>query len=509
MDRTDILLIGGGIMSATLGVLLKKAHPGASIRLYEAGDGFAPESSSAWNNAGTGHAGLCELSYTPYREPDGTVKVAKAVEIFAQFERSREFWAACLREGILRDPRRFYNPTAHISFVSGREQVDYLKARYEGLRGHHFFASMEYGDSRERLLEWAPLVAEGRPADEAFAATRVAEGSDVDFGEIARQLIDWLGRERGCAARAGAKVVGLERVRGGWEAAMRDSRSGETWREEAGFVFVGAGGGTLPLLQKAGLEEVRGYGSFPVGGQWLVCDRPEVVARHPAKVYGQPQGEAPTMAAPHLDRRRIEGRDHLLFGPYAAWTTRFLKGSGSLWNLPSTLRPDNVGTLVKVGLKELPLVGYLLREGTQTMARRLELLRTFYPEARAEDWRLLDAGIRVQAIKKEDGRTGIVHFGTEVVSNADRSLAALLGASPGASVSVEVMLDLVRTCFGEPAGYDALAAMVPSLRVDWSLPENAAAYARQSAETDAVLLAGRGSSPDPDADSDATDASES
>jgi len=488
MEQTDCVLIGGGIMSATLGVLLKKLHPGASIRLYEAGERFAPESSSAWNNAGTGHAGLCELSYTPFREPDGTVKVGKAVEIFAQFERSREFWASCLREGILREPRRFYNRTAHLSFVSGAEQVDYLKARYEGLRGHHFFSGMEFSDSRERLQEWAPLVAEGRPPDEPFAATRVAAGSDVDFGEIARQLIEWLGRAEGASVHLGTRVTGLERTRGGWEVVRSDLRSGEVSREEARFVFVGAGGGSLPLLQRAGLEEVRGYGSFPVGGQWLVCDRPEVVARHPAKVYGQPQGEAPTMAAPHLDRRRIEGRDYLLFGPYAAWTTRFLKGAGSPWDLPGSLRADNLATLLKVGLKELPLVGYLLREGTQSMSRRLELLRTFYPEARAEDWRLLDAGIRVQAIKREDGRSGIVHFGTEVVSNADRSLCALLGASPGASVSVEVMLEVLRSCFGEPAGCEALAAMLPSLRNHWSLPENAAAYARQAAETDAALL---------------------
>lgn len=482
--RCDYLLVGTGIMSATLGALLKVREPDATIRLFEAADTLSPESSDAWNNAGTGHAGICELSYTPFRNPDGSVDVSKAISIFAEFERSRQFWATAVQRGMLGKPSTFLTPVPHISFVVGEKQVDFLRSRFEGLTKHHFFAGMEYSEDRDTIAEWAPLLVEGR-RDEPVAATRMTNGTDMNFGAIARQLCSWLWKQEGCEVHAGQKVVDLVRIDSGWRVEIIDRKSGEKSVCEAGFVFIGAGGGSLRLLQKSGIPEAAGYGGFPVGGQWMVCTKPEIVSRHTAKVYGQPQGEAPTMAVPHLDTRVIDGKTSLLFGPFASWTTKFLKKTGSWTDLPATLRADNLGSMIKVGLKELPLVGYLVKEGLQSMRSRTKLLREFYPQAKEEDWRLQDAGIRVQAIKKEDGETGIVHFGTEVLTDSDKTIAALLGASPGASVSVHVMLELIRECFGDPTESDALAKMIPALRTD--LVKDAASFKLQSAKADVEL----------------------
>lgn len=487
MQRFDHVLVGSGIMSSTLGVLLKRLRPGASIRMFETADSLAPESSDAWNNAGTGHAGICELSYTPFRRPDGSVDVDKAISIFAEFEKSREFWAACVEEGIIGEPRSFLTPVPHVSFVHGDELVEFLRSRHEGMQAHHFFADLEYSEDPDTIRKWAPLLMEGRDESEPVAATWMEQGTDMNFGSVARQLATWLDGQDDCAVQTGQRVIGLERIRDGWEVVTRDRATGEEGRCEAGFVFIGAGGGSLHLLQETGIEEARGFGGFPVGGQWLVCDEPEIVERHQAKVYGQPQGEAPTMAVPHLDTRVIDGKTSLLFGPFASWTTKFLKNNGSWFDLPGSIRADNIIPLVRVGLKDLPLVGYLVREGLQSMEDRVELLRDFYPEARFEDWRLQDAGVRVQAIKREDGKTGIIHFGTEVVTSADRTVSALLGASPGASVSVHVMLELIGDCFGDPAGSDALASMIPSLRTDILSAGGADAYRAGKERVDRIL----------------------
>lgn len=479
--------MGSGIMSTTLAVLLRKRNPESSIRVVEAAREISPESSDAWNNAGTGHAGICELSYTPFRDASGGVDVGKAISIFAEFEKSLQFWGSSVAEGVLGDPRSFLNPLPHVSFVHGAEQVDFLRGRYDSLRKHHFFREMRYSEDREQIAEWAPLLTAGRPEDEPIAATWQASGTDMNFGEIARQFAEWLADQPGCEVRKGERVVGLERIRSGWEVVSRHADSGEESRVEAGFVFLGAGGATLPLLQQARVEETRGYGGFPVGGQWLVCRDPAIVDRHTAKVYGQPQGEAPTMAVPHLDTRVIGGERALLFGPFASWTTKFLRHGGHWTDLPASIRPDNILPLLNVARKEWPLVGYLIREGLQSMEDRIELLRCFYPEADASDWMLEDAGIRVQAIKKEDGETGIVHFGTEVLHDESRTLAALLGASPGASVSVDVMLKLIGSCFGPPEESEGLASMIPSLRSDLTAPESAELFETQRAETNRRL----------------------
>jgi malate dehydrogenase (quinone) len=472
----DVILIGSGIMSANLGAMLKRLEPRLKLQVYEATDELAQESSRGWNNAGTGHAGLCELSYTPKRETDGTVDIAKVLEIFEQFERSKQFWSYAVAHGLAERPREFINPVPHLSFVHGAEMVDFLRARHAAMSAHPFFRGMTYATDPAEIGHWAPLLVEGR-APGPIAATRMDEGTDVNFGVLAAKLLGWLAAQEGCGVATGHRVIALERApAGGWQVGVKDLATGEVRRNRANFVFVGAGGGSLALLQRSGIAEGRGIGGFPIGGQWLVCDDPAIVARHRAKVYGQPLAAAPTMAVPHLDTRILDGRRTLLFGPFAAWTTKFLHGRGHWTDLPRSVRPDNLATLLKIGLHNVPLVRYLIQQGTQSMADRMDVLRIFYPAARPEDWRLIDAGIRVQAIKKTDGEAGIVHYGTEVITSSDRTLSALLGASPGASVSVSIVLEVIRRCLPHlldtPERRARMKAMIPTYDVDLRSPGN-------------------------------------
>ena len=469
IEMIDVALIGSGVMSANLGALLKCIEPNLKIELFEVTEELSQESSNGWNNAGTGHAGICELSYTPDRGTDGQVKVGKAIEIFEHFEQTKQFWAYLVREGMIENPSEFINPVPHISFVYGQEQVDFLKSRFEGMVAHPFFSEMEFSEDPEKIREWAPLLMEGREGI-PVAATRMHAGTDVNFGDLSRKLIQWLGNQSDCSFYTSHRVVDLNRFSHGWELTIRDLKNATILRRQAKFVFIGAGGGSLPLLQKAGVPEIRGYGAFPIGGQWLICDDPEIVKKHEAKVYGLSPGAAPTMAVPHLDSRFLEGRKTLLFGPYAAWTTKFLHKGGSFLDLTGSIKIHNLLTLIKVGISNIPLVGYLVQQGLQSMDTRMKELRNFYPAARAQDWKLIDAGIRVQAIKKEDGDAGIVHFGTEVVTTADKSISSLLGASPGASVCVNIVLEVIHKCF--PALYQSkegqmkLKEMIPTFDLD-------------------------------------------
>ncbi|HSJ04917.1 MAG TPA: malate dehydrogenase (quinone), partial [Verrucomicrobium sp.] len=446
VENPDVILIGSGIMSANLGALLKRLDPTLAIQVYEVTGDLAQESSHGWNNAGTGHAGICELSYTPKREADGSVNVDKLIEIFAQFEQSKQFWSYAVASGMAENPKEFINPVPHLSFVHGQEMVDFLKARHQGMAAHHFFEGIEYSTDRTTIGAWAPLLVDGRD-ETPIAATRLDHGTDVNFGVIARKLLDWLSLQERCGVATSHRVTDLTKTATGWSVEVEDAAAGKVRTNHAKFVFIGAGGGSLPLLQQAGIPEAKGLGGFPIGGQWLICDNREVVARHQAKVYGQPLDAAPTMAVPHLDTRILDGKKTLLFGPFAAWTTKFLHKEGSITDLPFSVRPDNLFTLVNIGLHNLSLVKYLVQQGTQSMQDRLDVLRVFYPAAREDDWKLIDAGIRVQAIKKTDGKAGIVHYGTEVITSADCSISALLGASPGASVSVNIVLDVVKKCF--------------------------------------------------------------
>jgi malate dehydrogenase (quinone) len=488
IDRPDVLLIGSGIMSANLAVMLKCLEPRLRIQVFEAGDQLAQESSHGWNNAGTGHAGLCELSYTPSRDPDGSVSIARAVRIFEQFEHSKQFWSHLVATGIMPNATDFIRAVPHLGFVRGREDVEFLQARHEAMVQHHFFRAMEYSRDRPTVAGWAPLIMEGRP-DEPVGATRMDSGTEVDFGELARGMLSWLAGQEGCGIATGHRVTSVRRTIPGWEITARHLASGEKRRARAEFVFVGAGGGTLPLLQTTGLPEVRGLGGFPIGGQWLVCENPRVVEQHTAKVYGSVPKASPSLGGPHLDRRQLEGNGALLFGPFATWTTKFLRQTGRRTDLPFSFRPDNVTTLLNTARCNASLVRYLLAQSLQGPDQRLAALREFYPQARNEDWRLIDAGIRVQALKRAD--RGAIYFGTEVLTAADGTLAALLGASPGASVSVNIVLEVIKKCLphllSHPTGHARMKAMIPTYDEDLKQPANAARFHQVSTEVEGVL----------------------
>lgn len=473
-------------MSATLAMLLRQLQPNLSIEIFESLGSVASESSSAWNNAGTGHAALCELNYTP-QKADGSVDCSKALEINEAFEVSRQFWSYLVESGKIGSAREFINPVPHMSFVRGSTNVEYLRKRYEGLVGHHSFSMMEYSEDPVKLAEWMPLVMDGRAPNEKVAATRVAGGSDVDFGALSKLFISALEKTERFALHLNSKVKALNREKDGlWKIEVR-GKTGRKRTVKAKFVFLGAGGGALPLLQMSGIHEGKGYGGFPVSGQFLRCDNPEVVERHFAKVYGRASVGAPPMSVPHLDTRVIDGKKSLLFGPYAGFSTRFLK-SGSLFDLPRSLKPDNLLPMLAAGRDNMDLTAYLIGQVIQSPEARLKSLREFVPNAVAEDWRLEIAGQRVQVIKRS-ARGGSLQFGTEVVAAADGSVASLLGASPGASTAVPIMLQLLTRCFPnemKSAEWQAkLKQMVPS--AGESLVKDSALFERIRPWTDEVL----------------------
>ncbi|MBO1902256.1 malate:quinone oxidoreductase [Leucobacter weissii] len=444
-NTVDVALIGGGVMSATLGTLISQLEPEWSIEIVESRAEVATESSNAWNNAGTGHAALCELNYMP-EAADGTLDPGKAIEINEQFQLSREWWSSLVERGVLGEPSSFINAVPHMTFVRGEQNVDYLRRRHEVLREQPLFSDMEFSGDPARIAEWAPLLVERRARDEVFAATRSASGTDVDFGSVTRQLIGHL-TSGGARLRFGQEAKRLRRrADGTWDVFLRSRAGYGESIINARFVFVGAGGGALSLLQSSGIPEIRGFGGFPISGKFLRCDRPEIVREHWAKVYGKAAVGAPPMSVPHLDTRIVDGKASLLFGPYAGFSPNFLK-KGSWWDLPGSIRPHNLGPMVKVGLTEFSLEKYLLGEVFASREKQLAALREYLPSARAQDWRMITAGQRVQVMKKDPKRGGILQFGTEVITGAEGSIAGLLGASPGASTAVHAMLDVLRRCF--------------------------------------------------------------
>lgn len=485
-NTVDVALIGGGIMSATLGTLIKQVQPDWSIEIIESREEVATESSNAWNNAGTGHAALCELNYMP-EGPDGSLSPDKAIQINEQFQLSRQWWSSLVRDGVLGDPSSFINPTPHMTFVRGEANIDYLRRRHALLKEQPLFSDIEFSDDPTRIAEWAPLLIERRARNEAFAATRSQSGTDVDFGSVTRQLIDNL-VEQGARLRLGVEATKLDRLRNGdWEIELRNRIGYTDTHLNARFVFVGAGGGALSLLQSSGIPEIKGFGGFPISGKFLRCDNPKVVAQHRAKVYGKAAVGAPPMSVPHLDTRIVDGKASLLFGPYAGFSPNFLK-KGSWWDLPGSIRAHNLGPMIKVGLSEFSLEKYLIGEVLASREKQLAALREYMPSAKAEDWRMITAGQRVQVMKKDPKKGGILQFGTEVITAADGSISGLLGASPGASTAVHAMLDVMKRCFpGEfEAGWrDELVKRIPAYGV--GLNGNPKAAAASLAETAEVL----------------------
>ncbi len=450
-------------MSATLGVLLHKLDPSLNIQIIEALAEVAKESSNPWNNAGTGHAALCELNYTKELE-NGSVDISKALEINEAFEVSKQFWAYLVGEGILPQPDQFIRSVPHMSFVWGEENQQFLKRRYEMMSKHHFFSNMEYSEDPKVIEKWAPLLLEGRDPKEPIAATRVESGTDVNFGALTEALVHYLDSQEGIRLATNHLVKDLERLEDGrWELTVRNRKREITRSIKAPFVFVGAGGASLPLLQKSKIEEGKGFGGFPVSGQFLVCDNPAVVLQHQAKVYGKAAVGAPPMSVPHLDTRVIDGKKSLLFGPFAGFSPKFLK-TGSLLDLPSSVKLSNLVPMLAVGKNNIDLTRYLIEQCLQSPKDRLDALREFFPDAELKNWRLVTAGQRVQIIKEDEKKGGRLQFGTEVVSASDGSLAALLGASPGASTAVSVMLDVIERCFLDKKNdwKEKLAEIIPS-----------------------------------------------
>lgn len=444
--KTDVILIGAGIMSATLGTLLKELVPEWDIKVFEKLESAGEESSNEWNNAGTGHAALCELNYTSVR-PDGSIDITKAINVNEQFQVSMQFWSHLVKSNLIENPQDFIMPLPHMSMVQGTENVEFLKKRFEAMTQNPLFEGMEFSDDPAQLKEWIPLIMENRTANEAIAATKIDTGTDVNFGALTRMLFDHL-KTKNVKVNYKSSVENLNRTQDGkWEVKVKNLAEGKIENHTAKFVFVGGGGGSLHLLQKSGIPEGKHIGGFPVSGIFMVCNNPEIVAKHHAKVYGKAAVGAPPMSVPHLDTRFIDNKKSLLFGPFAGFSPKFLK-TGSMMDLVTSVKPHNLFTMLAAGAKEMSLTKYLVQQVMLSKEQRLEELRIFIPDAKAEDWDLVVAGQRVQVIKDtEAGGKGTLQFGTEVITAEDGSIAALLGASPGASTAVPVMLDVLKRCF--------------------------------------------------------------
>ncbi|WP_257350985.1 malate:quinone oxidoreductase [Pseudalkalibacillus decolorationis] len=469
--KTDVILIGAGIMSATLGTLLKELAPEWEIKVFEKLAKGGEESSNEWNNAGTGHAALCELNYTS-EKPDGSIDISKAIKINEQFQLSRQFWSYLVNRNLIRNPQDFIMSLPHMSLVQGEENVTFLKKRFKALTNNPLFQGMEYSDDPEKLIEWLPLIMEGRTMNEPIAATKIDSGTDVNFGALTRLLFSHL-KNTVVEINYKHSVQDIKRNSdGSWQVKVLDIDSGKIEYHTAKFVFLGGGGGSLPLLQKTGIPESKHIGGFPVSGLFMVCNNPEVVAQHQAKVYGKAKVGAPPMSVPHLDTRYIDNKKSLLFGPFAGFSPKFLK-TGSNFDLIGSVKPNNVFTMLAAGAKEMGLTKYLIQQVMLSKKKRMEELREFIPNAKSEDWDIVAAGQRVQIIKDtESGGKGTLQFGTEVVSAADGSIAALLGASPGASTAVHVMLEVLERCFPQHMNEwePKVKEMIPSY--DVSLVDN-------------------------------------
>ena len=484
----DIVLVGAGIMSATLGTMLKELEPSLSIVMLETLDDCAQESSHAWNNAGTGHAANCELNYTP-QNSDGSVDISRALEVNTEFDLSRQLWAHLVRKGAIPDPRAFIHPCPHMSAVWGEQNVAFLRARYQAMSAHHCYHGMEYTEDHKQIAEWAPLIMEGRDPQQKIAATRIVTGADVDYGSLTHLLVANLQRQPGFSVHYKQRVVDLDREADRrWRVTIEDVEQRKPHTLSAKFVFIGAGGGALSLLQKSNIPEAHGYGGFPVSGIWLRCDVASVSERHHAKVYGKAAEGSPPMSVPHLDTRIIGGTRSLLFGPYAGFSTRFLK-HGSLTDLFRSIEPGNILPILAVARDDAALAEYLIGQVIQTSTHQFAALQEFYPTAQRHQWKEAVAGQRVQIIKPDRQHTGVLEFGTELVAAEDRSLVALLGASPGASTAAFIAINVLQKCFAgeltESAWLPRLKQIIPTYGID--LKQDADACRQIRAETAPVL----------------------
>lgn len=471
-SKTDVILIGGGIMSATLGTLLKELSPEKEIKLFERLDQPGEESSNVWNNAGTGHSALCELNYTKEGK-DGSVDITKAIKINEQYQVSKQFWTYLVRTGQLDSPGKFIQSVPHMSFVKGENNVRFLKSRVDSLQKNLLFEKMEISEDPEKIKKWVPLMMEGRKSEEPIAITYDETGTDVNFGALTKKLISNL-QEKHVEVNYKHEVQDIKKQdNGNWNVVIKDLTSGQITNYETEFVFIGAGGASLPLLQKTGIKESKHIGGFPVSGLFLRCKNPDVIKQHHAKVYGKAEVGAPPMSVPHLDTGFVNGERSLLFGPFAGFSPKFLK-TGSYLDLIKSVKPNNIVTMLSAGVKEFNLTKYLVSQLMLSNEERIDDLRVFFPEAKDEDWEVITAGQRVQVIKDTDKSKGNLQFGTEVITSEDGTLAALLGASPGASTAVDIMFDVLQRCYqSEFSDWESkIKEMVPSFGLKLSEHED-------------------------------------
>ncbi|MFJ6457298.1 malate:quinone oxidoreductase [Staphylococcus capitis] len=471
-SKTDVILIGGGIMSATLGTLLKELSPEKEIKLFERLDQPGEESSNVWNNAGTGHSALCELNYTKEGK-DGSVDITKAIKINEQYQVSKQFWTYLVRTGQLDSPGKFIQSVPHMSFVKGENNVRFLKSRVDSLQKNVLFEKMEISEDPEKIKKWVPLMMEGRKSEEPIAITYDETGTDVNFGALTKKLISNL-QEKHVEVNYKHEVQDIKKQdNGNWNVVIKDLTSGQITNYETEFVFIGSGGASLPLLQKTGIKESKHIGGFPVSGLFLRCKNPDVIKQHHAKVYGKAEVGAPPMSVPHLDTRFVNGERSLLFGPFAGFSPKFLK-TGSYLDLIKSVKPNNIVTMLSAGVKEFNLTKYLVSQLMLSNEERIDDLRVFFPEAKDEDWEVITAGQRVQVIKDTDKSKGNLQFGTEVITSEDGTLAALLGASPGASTAVDIMFDVLQRCYqSEFSDWESkIKEMVPSFGLKLSEHED-------------------------------------
>ncbi len=465
VKKVDVLLIGGGIMSSTLGVWLSELEPGWTMEMVERLDGVAQESSNGWNNAGTGHSALAELNYTPMGK-DGRVDISKAIEINEAFQVSRQFWSWQVKNNVLKNPRSFINSTPHMSFVWGADNISFLKKRYDALQASPLFQGMAFSEDHAQIKKWVPLMMEGRDPAQKLAVTWTPIGTDVNFGEITRQFATHLQTLPNFKLKLSSEVKDISRNKDGtWRVEYENLKDGTVTETDAKFVFVGAGGGALKLLQESGIPEAKEYGAFPVGGSFLVTENPSIAMQHMAKAYGIASVGAPPMSVPHLDTRVLDGKRVILFGPFATFSTKFLK-EGSYFDLLSSTTFHNVWPMTKVGVAQYPLVEYLAGQLMLSDDDRFQALKEYFPHAKQEDWCLWQAGQRVQIIKRDEEKGGVLKLGTEVVVSQDKSIAGLLGASPGASTAAPIMLDVLQKVFTDkvatPAWQEKIRQIVPS-----------------------------------------------
>lgn len=460
-----VTIIGAGIMGATLGVFLTKLMPFAQIDIFERLDQAGAESSDARNNAGTGHSAFCELNYTPEKS-DGNIDITKALKIAESFEISKQFWAFLVENKMIDSTVPFINDIDHMSFVWGKENVDYLKKRHAAMTQYEIFKDMKFSSEHEEIKTWIPLMMEGRDANQDVGATRMEIGTDVNFGALTRGMIEYLENLDQVNLYLGHQIEDFKRLENDrWQIEVQNLNNETTREVVSDFVFIGAGGASIPLLEKTDIPEGEGYGGFPVSGQFLVCNNPDVIAQHEAKVYGKAEVGSPPMSVPHLDTRYIDGQKSLLFGPYAGFSTKFLK-NGSYFDLFLSIDSHNIWPLISAGYHNYQLTKYLIKQVVQSDEERFEMLQKFYPEANFDDWKLMTAGQRVQIIKEDKKEGGKLQFGTEVVTSEDGSMSALLGASPGASTSVGIMLELLQKCFPDQMASEEwtniIKEMIPS-----------------------------------------------